>query len=70
MKRGERPIPRIALDREEAAASLGMSVDSLDRYVSPSVRVIRRGKLRLIPVSELDAWADANAERVLPEEGT
>ncbi len=66
MRRGERPIPRIALDREEAAASLGMSVDSFERYVQPHIRVIRRGKLRLVPVSELDTWADANAERILP----
>jgi hypothetical protein len=59
-------IPRIALTREEAAHSLGMgSVDSFERYVQPHVRMIRRGRLRLVPVSELQRWCDDNAERVL-----
>ena len=61
----ERPIPRIALTREEAAASLGMSVDSFERYVQPHVRLIRAGALRLVPVAELERWADENAARVL-----
>jgi hypothetical protein len=61
-----RSIPRIALTREEAAASLGMgSVDSFERYVQPHVRMIRRGRLRLVPVSELQRWAEQSSERVL-----
>jgi hypothetical protein len=64
----ERPLPRIALTRGEAATALGMSIDSFERYVQPHVRLIRRGKLRLIPVAELEKWANENAERVL--EGT
>ncbi len=60
------PIPRIALTREEAAQSLGMgSVDSFERYVQPHVRMIRRGRLRLVPVSELERWTEENAERTL-----
>ena len=30
------PIPRFALTREEAAPSLGMSLDSFERYVQPN----------------------------------
>lgn len=61
----ERPIPRITLTASEAADALGMSVDSLERFVLPEVRVIRRGRLRLLPVAELERWAEAHAERTL-----
>jgi hypothetical protein len=70
-KRGSRhrivtgPVPRIALTREEAAAALGMSVDSFERHVQPTIRLIRCGRMRLVPVAELQRWASENAERVL-----
>lgn len=56
---------RVALTRAEAAAALGMSLDSFERYVQPEIRVIRRGRMRLIPCSELDRWAAENATFVL-----
>jgi excisionase family DNA binding protein len=59
------PIPRVALTREEAAAALGLSLDSFERYVQPGIRMIRRGRLRLVPVAELDRWADDAAERTV-----
>lgn len=59
------PVPRVALTREEAAAALGMSLDSFERHVQPELRLIRRGKLRLVPVSELQRWADGAAERAV-----
>lgn len=60
------PVPRVALTREEAAAALGMSLDSFERHVQPELRLIRRGKLRLVPVRELERWADGAAERTIP----
>lgn len=60
-----RAVPRITLTKREAADSLGMSVDSFERYVQPEVRVIRRGTLRLIPVKDLERWASENAAMVL-----
>ena len=60
---GVGPIPRIALSREEAAASIGMSLDSFERHVQPHVRLIRVGRLRLVPVTELARWCDEAAER-------
>jgi hypothetical protein len=63
---GLAPIPRVALTRDEAARALGMGLDSFERYVHPHVRVIRRGRLRLIPVEELRRWANEAAERTLP----
>ena len=59
------PVPRIALSRPEAAAALGMSLDCLERHVQPDLKLIRRGKLRLVPVAELQRWTGENAERVL-----
>jgi excisionase family DNA binding protein len=58
---------RLALTRVEAAASLGISVDSFERFVQPEIRLIRRGRLRLVPVAELERWLDSNAARVLEE---
>lgn len=60
--------PRLALSRGEAARALGMSLDSFERYVQPEVSLVRRGRLRLIPVRELDAWLARNAERPVAEE--
>lgn len=59
---GRRYIPRLALTRAEAADAIGMSVDSFDRYVQPHIRLIRKGKLRVVPVAELERWLVNNAE--------
>ena len=56
-------VPRVALTREEAAASLGMSLDSFERYVQPSLSMIRCGRMRLVPLNELQRWASEAAER-------
>jgi hypothetical protein len=58
-------VPRIALTKHEAAGALGMSVDSFERHVIPSVRVIRKGKLVLVPTEELRQWCRDNSERTL-----
>ena len=61
-------LPRFALTREEAARSLGMSLDSFERHVQHEVRLVRRGKLRLVPVSELSRWCEENAAPTIPGE--
>ena len=60
-----RQLPRLALTRAEAAESLGMSLDSFERHVQADVRMIRRGRMRLVPIRELERWLEANAARVL-----
>jgi hypothetical protein len=60
------PVPRVALKREEAAAALGMSLDSFERHVQRHLRVIRRGRMVLVPIAELERWATDAAEPVLP----
>ncbi len=59
------PIPRLALSREEAAASLGMSLDSFERHVQPTLRLVRLGRMRLVPIAELERWLGENAERTI-----
>ena len=60
-------VPRVTLTKPEAAAALGISVDSFERHVQPEVRVIRRGRMRLIPLRELERWAAENAALTLSE---
>jgi hypothetical protein len=65
---GEQPAAlRLALSRAEAAASIGVSLDSFERYVQPELRIIRRGRLRLVPARELERWVDQNAARTVEE---
>ena len=56
---------RLALSFAEAADSLGMSVDHFRRHVLPDLRVVRSGRLRLVPIAELDGWIERNAARAL-----
>jgi hypothetical protein len=55
------PVSRRLLTRKEAAASLGMSVDTFEQRVQPFVRVVFVGRLVLIPPLELDRWVSENA---------
>jgi excisionase family DNA binding protein len=56
------PAPaRVALSVDEAAAALGVSRDHFDRHVLGGLRVIYSGRRRLIPVRELERWADREA---------
>lgn len=51
-----RAVPRIALDQNEAAEALGLSVDSFERHVKPHVECVYAGAKRLYPVSALEGW--------------
>ena len=42
-----------------------MSVDFFEEHVMHELRVVRRGRRRLIPVGELERWLEANAELTL-----
>lgn len=57
-----RPIsPRLGLTVDEAAEAVGMSPSSFKRHVQPELRVVRRGRLRIIPVPEIERWLENNA---------
>jgi hypothetical protein len=53
------------MTRAEAARALGMSINPFERHVQPELRIVRRGKLRLIPVREIERRLEENAELVL-----
>ena len=60
--------PRLALTRQEAAAALSVSVDFLDLHVLPDIKIVRCGRRKLVPVSELERWLAANAALALSDE--
>jgi hypothetical protein len=51
------------LSRQEAAATLGMSLRHFQRHVQPYVRCVYSGQLRLYRPRDLERWADAEACR-------
>lgn len=53
--------PVLALTPDEAASALSMSRDSFDRHVRDELRLVRRGRLTLVPVVELERWLDRSA---------
>lgn len=58
-------MSRLALTKKQAADQLGVSIDTLERIVMPEVRIIRRGRVVLIPQRELEKWVEQNAARPL-----
>ena len=58
-------IPRIALTPPEAAAAIGVGPDFFEENVAPDLRLIRRGRKRLVPVAELERWTTENSERAI-----
>jgi excisionase family DNA binding protein len=55
--------PRLGLSLDEAAATLGVSRDTFDRHIRHELRVVRRGRCLIVPVSELERWLDREAAR-------
>ena len=60
-----RAVSRLTLTPQEAAESLGISRDFFDAHVKPELRVVRRGRLVLVPVRELERWVEENSAAVL-----
>ena len=58
-------LPRLALSPEEAATVLGVSRDYFDTHIAPELRIVRRGRRKLVPLRELDAWLDREANFTL-----
>lgn len=58
-------VLRLAYRIEEAAAVLGVSDDFFREHIAAELRWVRRGRLKVVAVSELQRWLDETAERVL-----
>ena len=63
-KMGRHPPPRLALTPPEAAESLGVSHDFFREHIDLELRWVRRGRKRLVAVSELERWLVENSGRV------
>lgn len=63
---GRQSPTRMALTKAEAADTIGVSVDFFERHVMPELRIVRRGRRRLIPTDELGRWLDEMAAQTLP----
>jgi excisionase family DNA binding protein len=62
-------VPRLALSVGEACEALGCGWDFFSEHIAPELRMVRRGRRKLIPVAEIERWLDAEAERTLPDTG-
>lgn len=51
-----RPVIPLAYQRKEAAAALGVSPDTFDRYIRPRLACVYIGATRLWSVAELERW--------------
>lgn len=60
-----RPYPRVALEPNEAANSLGVKLTFFKEHIAPDLRVVRIGAKRLYPVRELERWVEDQAEQVI-----
>jgi excisionase family DNA binding protein len=61
-------VRRLALTPAEAAEAIGVSRDFFDEHVLPELRVVRRGRKVLVPVSELERWLVESAALTLEGE--
>lgn len=59
------PIPRIALNQQEACIALGCSDEFFVAHIRPCLRVFRRGRKRLFLVRELERALDEASERAV-----
>lgn len=59
------PIPRFALTREEAAASIGVGLTTFEERIQPDLKLVRLGRRLVVPCAELERWVSEHAERIL-----
>jgi hypothetical protein len=57
----ERPLPRLALNQAEAAASIGVSLATFKRRVAPHIKCVYLGGARLYPADALAEWLNKHA---------
>ena len=65
---GRQAVPRVAFRVGEAAQALGVSVDFFSEHVAPELRWVRRGSVKIVSRSELEAWLEREASRTLDED--
>jgi hypothetical protein len=67
----KQPVTRLALSKSEAAEAIGCSVDFLEEHIWPELKIVRRGWLVFVAVTELQRWLEREATgRSQPNEQT
>jgi hypothetical protein len=59
--------PRLALTAMEAPRALGVSHDFFREHIANELRWVRRGRKKLVAVSELERWLGEHAALVLED---
>lgn len=57
----------LALRREAAAHALGVSDETFDKHVRPTLPVVRLGSVRVYPVAALERWLLEHADSPIDE---
>jgi hypothetical protein len=57
----------LALRREDAAAAIGVSDETFDKHVRPTLPVVRLGSVRVYPVDALRDWLCEHADSPIDE---
>lgn len=65
--RAEIAVERLAYSVEESCAALGVGWDFWREHIEPELRVVRRGRRKLVARAELERWLAENGEKVLGE---
>jgi hypothetical protein len=60
--RVEVAVPALALRRAEAAAALGVSLETFDRHIRPHLAAVSVGNVVLYPVAELQRFLTDHAD--------
>jgi hypothetical protein len=60
-------VPRLALSMTEAAHALGVSPDFFADHIAPELRIVRRGRRKIVATRELETWLEANASRPMED---
>jgi hypothetical protein len=63
MARSESAVQILALRPEQAAQAIGVSRSFFFAQILPELRVVRRGRVRLVPLRSLEEWIERNAAR-------
>lgn len=58
---------RLSLRLGEAADALGVSHDHFHKHIAPELRIVREGRVQLVPVAELQRWLDTHASYAIED---
>jgi hypothetical protein len=61
----KQPVTRLALSKSEAAEAIGCSVDFLEEHIWPELKIVRRGRLVFVALTELQRWLEREASRTI-----